>query len=564
MAQGRQIEGFEFSNLHELIRGGKMKTCVYGAGNYTQRYLNVLKKEYEVEYILDESVGKQGTYCCGIPIVKPDEINVNLYPVIISIRNVVSGYNSLMKLNCKQDIYVLISAGKACYLYLFDVRANVNELFASIKRIGEDFKIKKTVVSKVPGKRRCFDMTWMSSGLVNAGPAACVHKLCTLNDEFGLIDNLYTLWPDVAYVPKDEMCDISVAYDDNWGNGYSNGDKVLSSLEKYPIMYATRYIELNLIKNYWLQMEKIFRFNTSDIFLIQDNVSAYAFRSLFPNLKNIIVVYHAQGSLRYETMKSDPYAGEMYDAMQADLLKYCRKWVFPSSGAADALYETGSKRMKTLHESCEIKVVHSGYQSKYKLEPSSRLISQLNALDEVDMTFVTATKLYYSKGVEYIPLMLANLKKQIGIKIRWFLIGSGQMEHAVEENIKKYLLPDDYIWYKERFPNQDDLFHIFTLADFYILMHRVSIFDLSILQAMSYGCIPFLSKIGGNLEFCAYDNGILVSHDCVKLDIDKIKVNGEISKVAINELKEKNVKVVRQHFGYKNFLMGFKDVIESC
>ena len=62
-------------------------------------------------------------------------------------------------------------------------------------------------------------------------------------------------------------------------------------------------------------------------------------------------------------MKSDPYAGEMYDAMQADLLKYCRKWVFPSSGAADALFETGSKRMKTLHESCEIKVVHSGYQS---------------------------------------------------------------------------------------------------------------------------------------------------------------------------------------------------------
>lgn len=541
-----------------------MKVCVYGAGTYTKRYLPLIKKKYDVAYLIDESKDKQSKCLFNVPILRPDEYVVNKYPVIIAIKNVISGYSTLMRFNCHKDIYVLVAAGNSCYLFLYDYNKAIDKEAISLCKLSDGFEVKVNNMQYEASRRRCFDMTWRIHTDNGAGPAFCVHKLWLLNEKFGLINNLYTLWPDIIYIPKKSPDNTSII-SESWMNiDFVIGeDSVFDSLEEYPILKITRYIELEIIKDYWLSMDKVFNFNEYDIFIVQDNISAYALCEALPMLKNIVVVYHSQGSLHYEKVKSDPYSGEMYDAIQTQLLEKQKKWVFPSKGAADALFETGTNRMKLLKKTCEINVVHSGYQAKEDLNPSEDLVRELENLQEVDITLVTATKLYYSKGVEYIPVILSKLKKQTGLRIRWILIGSGEMEQVVEENIRKYLLSEDYIWYKERFPSQDDLFYIFSLADFYILMHRVSIFDLSILQAMSYGCIPFLSRVGGNFEFCAYDNGILVNVDDNVLNLNMIMANGKVDKSSVDKLKEYNKNIIKEKFSYKKFLICYKNIIES-
>lgn len=538
-----------------------MKVCIYGAGVYARRSLALIKKEYEVEYILDRSDDKQGTYLEDVLVKKPSEENVNKYPIIIAMRNVISGYDSLQKYKCKQKIYVLISAGQACFIFLYNPRVELNEIFTSVQRIGGNIPISETNVLFNRSKRRCFDMVWGSLSDSIAGPAACVNKIFSLNEKYAFLDNLCTLWADAVYVPKGmtDKKDISFEISD----GCCKVEDVFLSLKSYHIMYVTRYIELEIMKKYWLCMDAVFGFSTSDIFLIQDNISAYALHCVLPEMKNIVLVYHSQGSLRYEMKKSNPIAGEMYDALQTDLLKKFKRWVFPSAGAAESLFSTGPEQIKKLKDSCNVEIIHSGYNRKSNLEPTSSLKDKLRCLNDVDLTFVTATRLFYSKGVENVPVVLKKIKKKTGMQIKWILIGSGEMELAVEQNIRKYLEPNDYIWFKNRFPSQDDLFHIFSLVDFYILMHRISIFDLSILQAMSYGCIPFLSNVGGNLEFCSYDNGILVDVENNFFELDKIKFNGNVDRMLIKKLKELNEQIIKNEFSDEKFLRKYKNLVES-
>ena len=546
------------------VNNMRMKVSIYGAGRFTRRYLAFLEKEYNIEYIFDLSSEKTGTMLGGIPITVPNEFTVNVCPVIIVIRDVLGGYHTLQKLSCRQDIYILVGGADSAYVFQYNPKWSVEEMFRRKKKITGDFYVKETSMDYVPGERRCFDMTWRSRSVTYAGSAACVHSLWYLNEKYHMIRNLFTLWSDVLYVPRNYIGGSGIpSVQPQIDENEFQLDGVFNSLAKHPILYAAKYIELAIIKDFWLLMDSIFNFKSSDLFLVQDNISAYALCTQFPKLKKIVAVYHSQGSLRCETAKSDPCSGETYDAIQENLLEQVKMWAFPSKGAANALMETGTSKMRQLAQTCKFYFIHSGYLPKVDLSPDQTLVSKISHLEKVEVTFVSASMLYHNKGVERIPAILSKLKHQTGLRIRWILIGSGETEQEVQENIERYLLPDDYIWYRSRFKNIDDLFYIFTKSDFYIMMHRVSIFDLSILQSMAYGCIPFLSNVGGNLEFCAYDNGILIDVDDEVLDLNKITVDGSISLDRINDLKELNKKVIEREFSYKNFITKYKNVVES-
>ena len=90
-------------------------------------------------------------------------------------------------------------------------------------------------------------------------------------------------------------------------------------------------------------------------------------------------------------------------------------------------------------------------------------------------------------------------------------------------------------------------------------MHKVSVFDLSILQAMSYGCIPFLSKVGGNLELCGYQNGILINPDDNELTLPEyIKMGGKY----LEDKKKENMEIVKSYFNNRQFLNAYKERLE--
>jgi glycosyltransferase involved in cell wall biosynthesis len=125
------------------------------------------------------------------------------------------------------------------------------------------------------------------------------------------------------------------------------------------------------------------------------------------------------------------------------------------------------------------------------------------------------------------------------------------------------MAPGDCHWFKKRFDNQDNIFALFQRADFYILMHRISVFDLAILQAMAYGCIPVLSDVEGNREFCGFDNGILIDAD----NIDERALRDQFGRFRedggrfMRTQSERNKRVVREVFNNRNFLAGYRDAL---
>ena len=137
------------------------------------------------------------------------------------------------------------------------------------------------------------------------------------------------------------------------------------------------------------------------------------------------------------------------------------------------------------------------------------------------------------------------------------------MEEEVEENINKYLEEGDYVWYKERFENQDNIFELFSFSDFYIMMHKVSVFDLSTLQAMSYGCIPFLSDAGGNKELCGFENGILAKGEKLEFDVSGYLRNGEWDRNLMEQMKRKNSSIIKEKFTNRLFLQRYQTILEG-
>ena len=127
----------------------------------------------------------------------------------------------------------------------------------------------------------------------------------------------------------------------------------------------------------------------------------------------------------------------------------------------------------------------------------------------------------------------------------------------VEKQIDKYQLKDNIIWKKERVKHFE-LMQLLSVSDFYILLHRFSIFDLSTLEAMHYGNIPILTPVGGNKEVIIDGNGLLVS--------DFSDVDSFIEMIQSDEMeamRAKNMSIQKRMFDDKAFLQRYADLCDE-
>jgi glycosyltransferase involved in cell wall biosynthesis len=380
------------------------------------------------------------------------------------------------------------------------------------------------------------------------------------NEEYKLYNNLFSLCANRSFIPKngEKISEGTALCESN------QRDSVFVELYKYKDHLSSR----NFVNYYyyfsdtWEMLRKQhtrFIFNENDIFLLQDYITAHIFNSLFPECKNTVCAHHAQGTVGNEIGFSVPF----FDALQTKQLQKNNTWIFPSNGAIDGFLRTSSSEMKDAAVNCDFKVAYNGYEKKLPILPDSNFVSYLNTLNGYDYVFATATHLYINKGVERIPRILSLFKRMTGKKIHWILVGNGVMHNSVSEAISKYLFNEDYTWYKERFDNHDNIFALFERCDFYILMHHVSVFDLSTLQAMSYGCIPLLSDVDGNRELCGFDNGVLLDPNCSDSEFfeafNKIISDGQY----LTNLKKNNIDIVKNKFNNKTFLSMYLEILQN-
>ena len=309
------------------------------------------------------------------------------------------------------------------------------------------------------------------------------------------------------------------------------------------------------IGSYLGELDKQYTFCESDVFICHDFRIAYVFVNRFPRLR-CAYVHHMQGSVYFEWhsetgLNSRPMK-KLYDEMFRDICKKADIICFPSKGTEESLIDS-EPEMKDVVESTKRRYLYNGVNCPVieDIEPWVDEISNLEGYK-----FATIANLNAAKAVERIPEYLYHLKQK-GIRLTWILVGNGVQATEVEKQIDKYQLKDNIIWKKERVKHFE-LMQLLSVSDFYILLHRFSIFDLSTLEAMHYGNIPILTPVGGNKEVIIDGNGLLVS--------DFSDVDSFIEMIQSDEMeamRAKNMSIQKRMFDDKAFLQRYADLCDE-
>ncbi len=294
------------------------------------------------------------------------------------------------------------------------------------------------------------------------------------------------------------------------------------------------------------------KYDKNTIFICHNIPAAY---ELLSNHRRVVMIYHGQGSPLYEAkgFGAEFTPDEVTREKDYEYVTFGQSLLvgFPSIGARDAYLnssafdEAFAERVKDksriLYNCCNyITAQTSGTEIK-------TLVSKLSNKKII----LTVSTLNYQKGVDLIPEKLSTLTnfKQ---DYYWLLCGtSGALKEKIIAEVKKYGLEDNFRHIDYRI-SQDQVGFLYKSSVFYLMHHRVSIFDLASLEAMSFGLIPVLSPVGGNLEINKENNIIFMQagKDLVlPRDDEKIKALSDLNRQVLND-----------HFSPKVFLKGYEQL----
>lgn len=305
------------------------------------------------------------------------------------------------------------------------------------------------------------------------------------------------------------------------------------------------------------KLNQEFGFKDDDVFICHDFRMARAFVKKF-KFRNCALVYHMQGSIYFEwnaeTGINSKRMKNYYNKTFKEILGHIKYLCFPSKGTEESLIDS-EPAIANVVKNTRRKYLYNGVDC-----PDISCKKVADWIDEICsmscFKFVTVANLNAAKAVERIPQYLASIK-QTGISIKWILVGNGVKAGEVDREIRKYGLEDDVIWEKKGVPH-NELMELFSITDFYILLHKYSIFDLSTLEAMHYGNIPILTPVGGNKEIIIENNGLFVSNFS-----DASSFINLVNSDDFESMKEKNSEIQRSQFDDRAFLRRYVDLCEN-
>lgn len=385
------------------------------------------------------------------------------------------------------------------------------------------------------------------------GPAGVNYKLFLANKKYDYLNNTFHIFKDRT-INKDLAFDENKTFDDN----LRKNSFLKKTIELIPFLNIIKDIfkHKGIIK--WLKgLDKTHNFNENDIYLFHDVESAYAFNKIYPNYKTVLI-YHQQGSTYNEWKSFTKRNSFMYKLFLNRLLfntiKHSNEVAFPSIGAYESLLQSDKSVFKRL-KNLKYNVLYNGFDVKSKLTYHNELIDGLIKNKNGTLYFITVSVLNQAKAIERIPEFLNQLKAEINFK--WIIIGNGPMLNELYQEIKRYDLGNFIIHLKDKMTH-DEVLQLFDISDFYIILQRFSIFDFATIEAMAYGNIPILSRIGGNKEIIIEENGVFVDNLNDFSGVLKI-----IKENKIMELKKINQKLQKNLYSEKIFLQRYADIINK-
>ena len=308
------------------------------------------------------------------------------------------------------------------------------------------------------------------------------------------------------------------------------------------------------------EIKKDLENHITPVLLCHDMGTAYG--AFLSGLKYCIV-YHQQGGLLNEMTSAGGTPSEedikLINKVEKRTLEHAVSVYFPSMGAKQVLINTS----ETVAASDKIPFAdHALYNTIPEVENrdnNNALLKQFGIPDidkNASEIFFSCGDFNYDKGMERVPAFLTEYAKHSNKKVVWIGIGNASSREIFDKlNEEKDSWPfESYLFGKRT--DHDTLLALMEFCDYYIMLHRNSIFDLATLEAMRAGARLILSPIGGNIEFNAENNVVFVEDENYSGAIE------EVCRRDKKEWSESNIYAFNMHFSKKKFEGNYKGALD--
>lgn len=310
---------------------------------------------------------------------------------------------------------------------------------------------------------------------------------------------------------------------------YEDNQEYRNRFNKYYYMSGATLAVMNMVSD-----------DKDTIYVANDVFSAYG---LYLSGKNYVVIFHAQGDVVNEITQwgnqiSDRVKELVY-RIEKITMENAVEFLFPSYGAevyfrksfVDVIFFAGGEP------------VYNTITDFSEPEP----IADLYRIDD-RLTFLSIGQMTELKGMDRIPKFLEDYAAKTSQKIRWIVVADGVLKEKVAQDMSKIIengADIEFVNIDHKIPHAQ-IYYLLSIADVYLMLHRVSIFDFSTLEAMAMGKPIILSDIPGNTEFNIRDNVLLVGENTDSLDIEIYIRNRDT-------VGKRNKEVYNNVFGYEAF-----------
>jgi glycosyltransferase involved in cell wall biosynthesis len=301
------------------------------------------------------------------------------------------------------------------------------------------------------------------------------------------------------------------------------------------------------------------RTRTTEMFFICHDIGS-AYGAFLRGCKYVII-WHTQGSLAHERESFGAVFTErdkhLLDRLEEDVLYNAESVYFPSSGAKDSFVAT------TNIDCSKIRFGEPLYNTIPDAEPIKDIEAKLSKLgiinvnkDETDI-FLSVGDFSENKGMERVPLFLKRYAEHTDRKVYWIAVGSrhkaGIYERLVDEkaswNFEATLIGER--------TDHNTLLALMEYSDYYIMLHRHSIFDFSTLEAMRAANGLILTPVGGNLEVNKNNNAIFVDLDNIESAVDSLLSTDK------TDFGKRSVEAFETCFSKDNFFHSYGRMIDE-
>ena len=178
--------------------------------------------------------------------------------------------------------------------------------------------------------------------------------------------------------------------------------------------------------------------------------------------------------------------------------------------------------------------------------------------DESSLKFLSVGTISEAKGQDRIIPFLENLLDVSNKKIEWCVVGRGPLQEKVIAQAKQLASQNNrFVFNSITKCSHEEVIFLNERADIYIMLHRLSIFDIATLEAMSSNSAVILSKTGGNLEYNKSDNIIFYDGSAEKLVREFIQID-------IEQIKRLNLTAYQQYFSLEAFRNRYASLIRAA